>query len=94
MVLNDQELSLRNASTVSQAGLLAIQNGSTDINMAALKNVDSSAVAVMLEWQRQAQALNRGLQFSAVPASVMSLIALYGLNDFFHITNPASPERH
>jgi phospholipid transport system transporter-binding protein len=94
MVLQDQELSLRNAVTVSQAGLQAIHAGSDQIDMSTLQTIDSSAVAVMLAWQRQAQSLNRSLQFTGVPPSLTSLISLYGLTDFFQVIGVSSPERH
>lgn len=94
MVLQDQELSLRNAVSVSEAGLQAIHAGSEQIDMTPLQIVDSAAVAVMLAWQRQAQSLNRSLQFIGVPASLISLISLYGLTDFFKVVEVAKPERH
>lgn len=94
MILTDQELSLRNAVTVSEAGLSAIHAGTDHIDMSPLQMVDSSAVAVMLAWQRQAQALNRRLQFIGVPASLLSLISLYGLTEFFHLAAANAPERH
>jgi phospholipid transport system transporter-binding protein len=94
MVLQDQELSLRNAVSVSETGLQAIHAGSDQIDMTPLQIVDSAAVAVMLAWQRQAQSLNRSLQFLGVPASLMSLISLYGLTDFFKVVEAASHERH
>ena len=94
MVLQDQELSLRNAVSVSETGLQAIHAGSDQIDMTPLQIVDSAAVAVMLVWQRQAQSLNRSLQFIGVPASLMSLISLYGLTDFFKVVEATSHERH
>ncbi len=94
MVLQDQELSLRNAVSVSEAGLQAIHAGSEQIDMTPLQIVDSAAVAVMLAWQRQAQSLNRSLQFIGVPASLISLISLYGLTDFFKLVEATTPERH
>lgn len=94
MILSDQELSLRNAVSVSEAGRQAIHAGTEQIDMTLLRTVDSSAVAVMLTWQRQAQALNRRLQFIGVPASLLSLISLYGLTDFFHLVATNTPERH
>ena len=94
MVLQDQELSLRNAVSVSETGLQAIHAGSEQIDMTPLQIVDSAAVVVMLAWQRQAQSLNRSLQFIGVPASLISLISLYGLTDFFKVVEVATPERH
>lgn len=94
MILSDQELSLRNAVSVSEAGLQAIHAGADQFDMTSLRTVDSSAVAVMLAWQRQAQALNRHLQFIGVPASLLSLISLYGLTEFFHLVAANTPDRH
>lgn len=94
MILQDQELSLRNAVSVSEAGLQAIHAGTNEFDMTPLQIVDSSAVAVMLSWQRLAQSLNRSLQFIGVPASLLSLISLYGLTEFFHLVAVNTPERH
>lgn len=94
MVLTDQELSLRNAVDVSEAGIAAIQAGAACIDMTALKNVDSSAVVAMLAWQRSAQSMNQTLHFIAVPASLISLISLYGMDDFFDVQHLSAPERH
>ncbi len=94
MVLQDQELSLRNAVAVAAMGTQAIHAGETQIDLSPLQTVDSSAVAVMLSWQRQAQTLNRQLHFLGVPASLLSLVQLYGLNEFFHLSARVQTERH
>lgn len=94
MILSDQELNLHNAVSVSEAGLQAIHAGTDQFDMSPLRTVDSSAVAVMLAWQRQAQALNRHVRFIGVPASLLSLISLYGLTEFFHLVPANTPERH
>jgi phospholipid transport system transporter-binding protein len=94
MILQDQELSLRNAVSVSEAGLQAIHAGTNEFDMTPLQTIDSSAVAVMLSWQRLAQSLNRSLQFIGVPASLLSLISLYGLTDFFNLVPVNTSERH
>ena len=94
MILSDQELSLRNAKTVAAAGASAIQSGASEIDMSALLTVDSSAVAVMLTWQRQAQSANLALRFVGVPASLKSLVALYGLTEFFQMPESQVAERH
>jgi phospholipid transport system transporter-binding protein len=89
MVLTDKELSLRNAVSISKAGMEAINQDnnqdSIDFDLSALTVVDSAAVAVMLAWQRHAQSLNRSLQFTGVSSSLISLVDLYGLHDFFII---------
>ncbi|MFZ6754053.1 STAS domain-containing protein [Undibacterium sp. Dicai25W] len=85
------ELSQKNAREVAAAGNAAIAQGQSDFDFSSLVQIDSSAVATMIEWQRQAAQYKKILQFHAVPASLISLIQLYGLSDQFHIT-PA--ERH
>ena len=86
-----QELSLQNAVNSVQAGLAAIAQGQLDFDLSALIVVDSSAVAVMLEWQRAAKRLDKVITFHGVPSNVSSLIKLYGLSD---LLTTAAPERH
>jgi phospholipid transport system transporter-binding protein len=86
-----QELSLQNAANSVQAGLSAIAQGQIDFDLSALSVVDSSAVAVMLEWQRAAKRLGKAITFHGVPANVSSLIELYGLSEFL---TAAPSERH
>lgn len=84
----DQELSLQSAANSMQAGLAAIAQGQIDFDLSSLALVDSSAVAVMLEWQRAANALGKTLTFRGVPATLGSLMALYGVSDLL-ISAPA-----
>jgi phospholipid transport system transporter-binding protein len=86
-----QELSLQNAVKSVNAGLAVIAEGQVDFDLSALAVVDSSVVAVMLEWQRAAKRLNKLLTFHNVPKNVSSLIELYGLSEFL-VTMVA--ERH
>lgn len=52
------------------------------IDMAAVSEVDSSAVSLMLEWQREAARLNNhDLRFENLPANIRSLAGLYGVAD-------------
>lgn len=94
MKLSDQALNLRNAVAVSETGLAAIRAGAEEFDLSGLNSVDSSSVAVMLAWQRCAQSLGRSVSFSGAPASLRSLIDLYGLTDFFQLQNTSAPARH
>lgn len=84
-------LSHETANQVAAAGLAAITAGQLQFDLSELAKIDSSAVAVMIEWQRQASRLGKQLAFQAAPASLISLIDLYGLKEQFNII---SPERH
>lgn len=87
----ESELSQRNAGQVVPAGLSAIAGGQLTFDLSDLARIDSSAVAAMLAWQRGAQAQGKNVQFHAVPAGLLSLIALYGLTEQFSLN---SHERH
>lgn len=80
-----QELSLHNAVDAAQAGMAAMIAGATEFDMSKLAIVDSAAIAVMLDWQREAAKLGKTMVFHGIPPSIASLLALYGVSDLLHI---------
>ncbi|HEY4318078.1 MAG TPA: STAS domain-containing protein [Herbaspirillum sp.] len=83
------KLTRDNAGETLAAGLQAIAAGESDFDLSAALNVDSSAVAIMLEWQRQARQSGRTLRFGALPPNLCSLIDLYGVAELL----PADPHQ-
>ena len=59
------------------------------IDFAGVDAVDSSAVALLLEWRRQAQRLGKTLDFVNLPANLLALATLYGVEDL--IQSPPPP---
>lgn len=51
------------------------------IDFAGIDAVDSSAVALLLEWRRQAMRLGKAVAFVNLPANLMALAELYGVAD-------------
>jgi phospholipid transport system transporter-binding protein len=51
------------------------------IDFAGITGVDSSAVALLLEWRRQALAKGKTLVFVNLPANLVALATLYGVAD-------------
>jgi phospholipid transport system transporter-binding protein len=51
------------------------------IDFAGITGVDSSAVALLLEWRRQAQRLGKALVFVNLPANLLALARLYGVEE-------------
>jgi phospholipid transport system transporter-binding protein len=49
------------------------------IDFAAITEVDSSAVALLLEWRREAARRGKTLQFVNLPANLLALADLYGV---------------
>ena len=52
------------------------------IDFANITGVDSSAVALLLEWRRQAQQKQKTLVFVNLPANLLALARLYGVAEF------------
>lgn len=57
----------------------AFSSADLEIDLAAVLEVDSSAVSLLLEWVRQAQERNTSLAFVNLPKNLLSLAELYGV---------------
>ena len=60
----------------------ALMQDDVMIDLSAVDHVDSSAVSLLLHWQRAALAAGRKLGFCCPPASLISLARLYGVEEF------------
>lgn len=58
----------------------ALAAGETEIDLSAVKEVDSAAVALLLQWRRDAQASGKALSFTSVSPQLASLASLYGVD--------------
>lgn len=74
-------LTLAEARRVLAEGNEALAQGVAAFDLAAVTQVDSAALSLLLSWRRVAQAEPRSLAFRNVPDSLLSLAALYGLTD-------------
>ena len=67
--------------------------GTLRIDCAGLSQVDSSALAVLLSWQRTAQAAGVALDIAGAPQALSNLATLYGVESLLAIL-PAPAEHH
>lgn len=74
-------MTLDNARALLAAGVAALQPGAFCVDLAAVPEADSSAIAVMLGWVRAAPEKRADLQFVNVPTGVSSLADLYGVGE-------------
>ncbi len=51
------------------------------VDLAAVTEVDSSALSLLLEWRREAGRKGRAVRFLNLPANLKSLAELYGVTD-------------
>jgi phospholipid transport system transporter-binding protein len=68
------------ANAALAAGLARIGSGATAVDCAALTQFDSSALAVLLAWQRAASARGTPLVVVNLPAGLSSLAQAYGVD--------------
>lgn len=71
-------LIIENAHQIYMQGLDAIASGQTLIDLSDTATVDSTAVAVLLEWKKAAKERHVPLSFGKLPDSLASLATLYG----------------
>ena len=68
------------AKAALAAGLERIAAGATGVDCVQLEQFDSSALAVLLAWQRAARARGQALDVVNLPASLASLARAYGVD--------------
>lgn len=72
----DGAITMDNASTVLEEGLAKFAQAA-EVDLAALTEIDSSAVSLLLEWRRA----NPKLHFVGCSDNLKSLVTLYGVSD-------------
>ena len=80
------ELRLSGALTIANAVALCEEgkqqlNGDLVVDLAAVTEVDSTALSVLFEWRRAARAKQLKIAFRNLPDSMKSLATLYGVAD-------------
>lgn len=78
---NIDSLTVANAKVALAQGVAAIAAGKTVFDLGSVKLTDSSAVAVLLAWQRAAHKAGKHLQYVNLPPSLASLADLYGVDE-------------
>ena len=76
------------AATLPEA--VAAGSGVLQLNASALSVFDSSAIALLLQAQRLAQAAGRGFEVVATPAKLVELARLYGVDGLLSLS-PSLP---
>ncbi|HQR19836.1 MAG TPA: STAS domain-containing protein [Burkholderiaceae bacterium] len=79
MRVDESSLGMSNAAQVAELGRAAIEHGDAAFDLSAVARCDSSAVAVLLEWQRAASAKGLRLQVVGAPPGLVSLATVYGV---------------
>lgn len=88
-----ETLNIHNAQAALVQGYDAIKAGKTIFDLGSVKATDSSAVAVLLAWQRAARTAGVALSYINLPDSLKSLAELYGVDEFL-VATPANLQHH
>jgi phospholipid transport system transporter-binding protein len=81
------DIGMANAAEIAEAGIEAIRSGDTTIDLSAVLTCDSSAVAAVLAWQREAARAGAKLQLIGLPSSLLSLAAVYGVDSLLAVAS-------
>jgi len=80
MKLDAPSLTTETAKSLLGVGDTALSAGDLTLDLSAVTQVDSAAVALLLHWQRSAQAVEKRFEFVSVPEALCSLATLYGVD--------------
>lgn len=83
-------LTLANVAAALSEGNAAIGEGVRTVDLAEVGELDSSALALLLAWLREAKRQNRSLVFANLPQGLTTIARLYGVAELL----PASPAHH
>ena len=83
-------LTLASVAAALQEGNAAIGEGARTVDLAEVGELDSSALALLLAWLREAKRQNRSLAFANLPQGLTTIARLYGVAELL----PASPAHH
>ena len=87
-------LTLANVAAVLRDGNAAIGEGVRTVDLAEVGELDSSALALLLAWLREAKRQNRSLTFANLPQGLTTIARLYGVAELLPTTSAAVPAHH
>jgi phospholipid transport system transporter-binding protein len=81
-----------NAKAALAAGIARIEAGATGVDCSPLAEFDSSALAVLLAWRRAAHARGTAFEIANLPAGLVSLAGVYGIDALLAVQHRHLPE--
>ena len=76
------EVLVDNANLIFKKSAAFKMVGEIEVDFSGVNNVDTSALSLMLEWQRRAVSNGSSVKFANLPADLISLADLYGVESF------------
>ncbi|TAN56598.1 MAG: STAS domain-containing protein [Betaproteobacteria bacterium] len=72
-------VTLANVARELEDGYAQIRDGADAVDLDGVTALDSSLLAMLLAWLREARRLGRGLEFANLPQGLATIARLYGV---------------
>jgi len=82
-------LTLANVAATLEQGKAAIGEGARSVDLGEIGELDSSALALLLAWLREARRRDRELVFTNLPQGLTTIARLYGVAELL-LATPAT----
>lgn len=83
---------LAQVATILRQGIDQLREGVSVVDLGEVTELDSSLLATLLAWLREARRLGRPLSFSRLPEGLTTIAGLYGVADL--LPPQAAPAHH
>ena len=80
-------LTIETVSALFQTGLQHLGRGDLQVDLSRVEAVDSTAISMLLGWERAAQCGLRELRVVGWPEDLLSLARLYGVEELLPLHN-------
>jgi len=80
-------VTLDNVAAVVDEGRRHIEEGVRTVDLGEVTEIDSSLLAAMLAWLRDARRLGHDLAFANLPASLRTIARLYGVDGLLPVAS-------
>jgi len=74
-------VTLANVAALLEEGRRHLAEGAGTVDLSGVTELDSSALALLLAWLREAKAGGRAVAFANLPESLQTIARLYGVED-------------
>ena len=78
-------VTLANVASLLDEGRRHLDEGVSSVDLGEVTEMDSSLVALMLAWLRDARARKRELSFANLPPSLQAIARLYGVDELIPV---------
>lgn len=85
-ILVSGPVTLANVGAILEEGRRHLEEGVRTVDLGEVTEMDSSLLAAMLAWMRDARSRSRELAFTNLPESLQTIARLYGVDSLIPVT--------